>query len=110
MAYYFYNDILAGYEFVSSWAEDNTDFDAKKINAIVKGKSTKAEVIQLLGKPSGFYVYPMIKSQSGEAAAYVYSDAKGTAFNMKFFRKVLVVTFDAGDITSDVEFSSLGVE
>jgi outer membrane protein assembly factor BamE (lipoprotein component of BamABCDE complex) len=110
MLFYFHNDILAGYEFVSSWAEDNTDFDSKKINSIVKGKTTRTEVIKLLGKPSGFYVYPMIKSQTGEAAAYVYSDARGSAFNMKFFRKALVVSFDAANIATEVEFSSAGVE
>ena len=110
MSFYFYNDTLVGYEFVSSWAEDSSDFDAKKISAIVKGKTTKAEVMQLLGKPSGFYVYPMMKSESGEAAAYVYSDAKGTVFNMKFFRKALVVSFDGNGVTTDVDYSSSGVE
>jgi hypothetical protein len=40
----FYNEILVGQKFRSSWAEDNTDFDEKKVPNIVKGKTTRAEV------------------------------------------------------------------
>ena len=91
---YFYNDVLVGHEFVSSWAEDNTDFDESKVDKIVKGKTTQAELQQVLGKPSGYYIYPMIKSKEGDAAVYVYSDVQGSMFNRKVFRKTLAVTFD----------------
>jgi outer membrane protein assembly factor BamE (lipoprotein component of BamABCDE complex) len=108
IAFYFYNDLMVGNEFVSSYADDNTDFDDGKIPAIVKGKTTRAEVLQLMGKPSGYYIYPMIKAKSGDAAVYVFSEVKGGAFNMKFSRKTLVVTFDSSGIVTDVEFASSG--
>ena len=50
MGFYFFDEVLVGHEFLSSWAEDHTDFDEKKVSTIVKGKTTRAEVIQLLGQ------------------------------------------------------------
>jgi len=108
MGFYFVDDTLVGYEFISSFAEDNTDFDEMKINQITEGKTTLHEVIQLLGKPSGYYIYPMIESESGEAATYAYSEAKGSAFNMKMFRKMLVITYDRGRVVTKVEYTSFG--
>jgi hypothetical protein len=101
---YFYNDVLVGHEFISSWAEDHTDFDETKIDRIVKGRTTRSEVLTLLGKPSGYYVYPLIKSPTGEAAVYAYLEVRG----FKPFRKLLIVTFDAGGIVTDVEYTSAG--
>jgi hypothetical protein len=108
MGFYFVDNTLVGYEFVSSFAEDNTDFNEMKINQITEGKTTLDEVIQLLGKPSGYYVYPLIESESEEAAAYVYSETKGSAFNMKMFRKMLVISFDSGRVVTKVEYTSFG--
>ena len=70
MSLYFSNDVLVGHEFISSWADDSTDFDETERKQIVAGKTTQAELLQLLGKPSGYWIYPMIKSKSGQAAVY----------------------------------------
>jgi hypothetical protein len=101
---YFYNDTLVGHEFISSWADDHTDFDETKIDRIVKGKTTRSEVLTLLGKPSGYYVYPLIKSPTGEATVHAYLEVRG----FTPFRKLLIVTFDAGGIVTDVEYTSAG--
>jgi hypothetical protein len=37
---------------------------------IVKRKTTREDVLKLLGKPAGYAVYPMIKALKGEAAVY----------------------------------------
>jgi len=108
IGFYFVEDTLVGYEFVSSFAEDNTDFNEMKINQITEDKTTLNEVIKLLGRPSGYYIYPMIESESGEAAAYVYSETKGSAFNMKMFRKILIITYDSGRVVTKVEYTSFG--
>ena len=105
---YFYNDVLVGHEFVSSWSEDNTDFDESKVGQIAKSKTTRSELVQLLGKPSGYYIYPMIKSREDDAAVYAFSEVQGGMFNRKVFRKSLAVTFDNKGVVSDVEFSSSG--
>jgi hypothetical protein len=107
-SFHFYNDTLVGHEFVSSWAEDHTDFDENKVKDIVKGKTTRAQVAQLLGKPAGAYIHPMIKAETGDAVVYAYSETSGSAFNLKFYRKVLVVSFDTAGTVSDVDFSSSG--
>jgi hypothetical protein len=106
--FYFHNDTLVGHEFISSWAEDHSNFDENRIKDIVKGKTTRAEVLQLMGKPAGNYIHPMIKAQTGDAAVYAFSETSGSAFNLKFYRKVLVVSFDTAGVVSDVDFSSSG--
>ena len=111
MGLYFYNDTLVGYEFLSSWAEDSSDFDESKMNQIVKGLTTRAEVVQLLGRPSGFAIYPMIKAATGEAAVYVYMEVSGGPFTgRKTFRKSLIVAFDDKGIVTDVDFTSTGTK
>jgi len=108
-SFYFYNDTLVGHEFGSSFAEDHSDFDDKKVADIAKGKTTRAEVTQLAGKPGGSYIHPLIKSPTGEAAVYVYFETTSDApFSVKQFRKVLIVSFDTAGVVSDVEFSSSG--
>jgi len=106
--FYFHNGTLVGHEFISSWATDNTDFDDNKVKEIAKGKTTRAQLTQLLGKPAGAYVHPMIKAEAGDAAVYAYAETSGSAFNLKFYRKVLVVTFDAAGVVADIDFSSSG--
>lgn len=108
MAFTFFNDTLTSKQFVSSFKSDSTDFDAAKSQSITKGKTTKQEVISLLGKPSGEAVYPFIKSAGDQAYIYSYVQAKGSVFNMKFYSKVLVISFDDRNIVTDVEFSSSG--
>ena len=111
MALYFYNDTLVGYEFVSSWAEDNTDFDESKTSQILKGTTTQADLVQLMGKPSGYAIHPMIRAATGQAAVYTYMEVTGGPFTgRKTYRKVLVVTFDDKGIVTDVDFSSTGTK
>jgi outer membrane protein assembly factor BamE (lipoprotein component of BamABCDE complex) len=108
MGFYFVDDTLVGYEFVSSFAEDNTDFDEMKINQITEGKTTLDQAIQILGKPAGYYTYPLIESDTEEAAVYVYSETKGSAFNMKMFRKMLAITYDSSRVVTKMEYTSFG--
>jgi len=66
-------------------------------------------VVQMLGKPTAFYIFPMVnKTSSGEAIGYDYnknfkdpSDRK-----LKSFFKALKVTFDDKDLVLDVDYSS----
>lgn len=108
MVYLTHNDLLVAEEFVSSFPNDATDFDDSKVSAIVKGKTTRSEVASLLGAPNGKGVYPFVKTKGDAAVMYSYAHAKGNAFNMKFYNKALVVSFDANGIVTDVEYSSNG--
>lgn len=46
--FYYSNNKLVGYDFSSSWKEDNTNFDGGKVAQIKKGESTRADVLRLL--------------------------------------------------------------
>lgn len=103
-----YNDLLVAEEFVSSFPNDATDFDDAKVSAIVKGKSTRADVVALLGNPNGRGIHPFIKNKGDTASIYSYSHVKGSVFNMKFYSKSLIVSFDASGVVTDVEYTSNG--
>ena len=105
LGFYFFNDVLVGHEYASSSREDSTKFDDSKISQIIKGKSTRAEVTALVGRPGGFYIYPMIKPQSGEAAVYKYLETLPSLLQPSASWKSLVVTFDASGLVTDVEYS-----
>ena len=106
--FYFNQNKLVGYEFTSSWAVDSTDFDESKVGDIKKGTTTIEEVIELLGKPGGEYVYPLAKKEREKAKSYIYNQTKGSAFNLKFYRKTLVVSYDENGIVTDVEYLESG--
>lgn len=107
MAYFFVNEKLVGQEFTSSFKSDHSNFDDAKVPTIVKGKTTRAEVVQLLGKPTCLYIAPMVKETSGEAVGWAYGTTRGNAFSgFKFAKKALLVSFDGSDRVSDVQFTS----
>jgi len=109
LSFYFHNDTLVGQDFMSNFKSDNSNFDHTRISTIVKGKTTRAQVVRLLGKPTAFYIFPMVsKTSSGGAIGYGYhksfkdpSDRK-----LKSFTKSLIVTFDDKDLVLDVDYSS----
>ena len=103
--FYFFNDKLVGYEFTSSWKEDSTDFDSGKVSQVKKGESTKTDVMRLFGTPGEKYIYPVIQNNSEEAVNYVYQHSKGSAFNLKFHQKLLVVTFNKQGVVTNVEYT-----
>lgn len=108
-SYYFHNELLVGREFRSSFKSDNSNFDETKVASIAKGKTTRSEVIQLLGRPSAAFIQPMVKETSGEALGYAYQTTRGGAFSgFKFFQKMLKVSFDDKDVVLDVDYSSSG--
>lgn len=108
MFFFTFNDLLVGQEFVSSFPNDATEFDETKVSAIIKGRSTRADVLALLGRPNGEARYPLIKNRSENGIIYSYSHAKGSVFDMKFYNKNLTVSFDSNDVATDVEYVSTG--
>jgi hypothetical protein len=105
--FYFFDDKLSGYDFSSSWKEDQTDFDAAKISAIKKGVSTRDDVVRLIGRPGGKYAYPLITDQKAQADVYLYAETSGGPFNAKFRQKHLVVTYDDRGIVSNVDYQEI---
>lgn len=108
MVFSTHDDVLVGVEFVSSFPDDATEFDESKMAEIVKGKSTRADVVKILGRPNGEAIYPFVKRKGDTAVLYTYSHARGSVFDMKFYSKVLIVSLGPDDIVNDIEFSSSG--
>jgi len=106
--FYFFQNKLVGHEFTSSWEVDSTDFDESKISEIKEGNTTIQEVIELLGSPNGEYIFPLTTNETEKAKVYLYSQVKGSAFSMKFYRKVLIVTHDESGIVTEVDYVSSG--
>lgn len=106
--FYFYNNKLVGYEFTSSWKEDSTDFDSRKVSQIRRGSSTRNDVIRLLGDPGGKLIYPIIPNSNENAVSYLYNQTKGSVFNLKFYQKQLVVTFNRQGVVTNVEYTESG--
>ena len=60
LSFYFLDGILVGYEFVSSFKEDHTDFDDAKVSEIKQGETTISGVEALLGRACGQHVRPLV--------------------------------------------------
>ncbi len=109
-AFYFHEGTLVGTEFSSSFKDDGTDFDETKVAKIEKGKSSKSDVIQLLGPPGGEYMAPLIANPGDRALVYTYTQAKGSAFNMRFYTKTLVVSYEPGGLVTDAQYTAVGTK
>lgn len=105
----FWKDRLVSNVFMSSFKDDASTFDESTRSAIVKGKTTREEVIKLLGRPAGYAIYPVIKEKNQQALVYSYHTTSGSAFNLKFSKRDLTVTIDPNGIVSDVSYDSSGM-
>ena len=108
VAFYFWNDVLVGHEFTSSFDEDKTDFDVAKVPQIRKGESTEAAVTALLGPAPGSYIYPMIPDKTARALVYLYTQTRGSALSLKHYQQLLLVTLGANGVVSDVQLTTAG--
>jgi hypothetical protein len=98
----FWNDTLIGYNFVSTFKDDAPNFDESKIAEIRKAQSTKAEVVQLFGPPSGRAVYPEVQHQGNEK--YIYSYLR--IGRRERLTKRLEILFGTDGVVLDYRFAS----
>jgi hypothetical protein len=105
--FYFLNDLLVGYEFISSWENDHTNFEDRKVEEIVKDKSTREEVVRIMGRPGGQLTFPMINATTGDALMWAYVEVKRSGFaSFTMSRKLLIVTFDTNNVAVDVAYTA----
>ena len=57
--------MLVGHEFTSSFKEDHTDFSEARVAEIKQGETKEAGVLELLGRPTGLYVFPLVAKDTG---------------------------------------------
>jgi len=70
--YYFSHDVLVGEHFKSPIKAEIAGVDESKVDGIKKGQATRADVVQLLGRPIGAYIAPMASTTAGDAVEYRY--------------------------------------
>jgi len=108
--YTFYNEVLVGNVFTSSYSDESTKFDTDKIASIEKGKTTRSEVIALLGNPSGEVIYPVISDKKGRGLVYSYNWGRFAGMFTSFSSNLLVVSLDENNIVTNISFKQNGVE
>jgi hypothetical protein len=102
---FFWNDLLVGHAYTSSYQEDNTDFDESQIPRIKKGETTVEEVAKLLGQASGMFIYPCTENADTKAMKYLYTQAKSSSDS---YTKEATIVYNNEGIVTNVVFSTSG--
>jgi hypothetical protein len=104
----FYEGVLVGHDYTSSFSGDKTDFDDSSVARIKSGETSSGQVIDMLGKPTGEFVHPLVKAKDGRAYVYTYSrtDKGPIGGKLQDRRKTLIVTFDAAGLVTDVNLTT----
>lgn len=100
-SYLFHKNVLVGKEFSSSFKSDSSFFDFDKAKTVKPGMSF-AQVVELLGKPSGESRFPLV--QKGRAVSYQFGQTKG----FKSQVNILSVELDANDMVTKADFTQNG--
>jgi hypothetical protein len=102
MAYAFHEGRLVGFDYMSSFAADQTVFDELAVKRIKRGETTRAEVLGLVGKPTGQFIYPSSYATTPGRHADVYSHSRSeklpSGVTLETTTKVLTITFDDHDV------------
>ncbi|UYN96229.1 MAG: hypothetical protein KIT25_04585 [Enhydrobacter sp.] len=96
----FWNDRLIYYLYSSSFAEDATDFDESRVPALVRGRTTRTDVLNQLGPPGGQAVYPHIARHGGRLYLYQYAIVEPQSGRLAV--KHLQLLFNAADRLEEV--------
>lgn len=92
-----WNDALVSYDYSSDFAKDSTDFDSVATKTLAIGQTTKQQLIDVLGPPTGRAVYPAILRQDDEKWYYFFLGIK----DGKTYKKLLEVLFGPDDVVAD---------
>jgi len=108
LEYDFVGDKLVGQIFASSFKSDSTEFDPTIARVVLKGVATSEEVATLIGRPSAFFLAPMVKAPAKTGIGYFEEPMrKGTGWT---FRRSLTISFDENDYAIAVELTPAGGE
>ena len=102
MAYAFHEGRLVGFDYMSSFAADQTAFDELAVKRIKRGETTRTEALDLVGKPTGHFIYPSSYATAPGRRADVYSHSRSqkvaSGVTLETTTKVLTITFDDHDV------------
>jgi hypothetical protein len=102
MAYAFHEGRLVGFDYMSSFSADQTGFDELALKRIKRGESTRIEALDMVGKPSGQFIYPSAYATAPGRRADVYSHSRSeklsSGVTLETTTKVLTIMFDEHDV------------
>jgi hypothetical protein len=104
----FYNNKLVGYQYVSNFMTDNTNFDEATVFAFKEGVTTRADILRALGEPSGESVYPLVEDTGDQAISYQFSFIDTRKYNMVFEAKGLSVVFGPDNVAKKIVYTKNG--
>ena len=102
MSYAFHEGHLVGFDYMSSFNADQTAFDELALKRIKRGETTRTEALELVGKPTGQYIYPSFYATAPGRRADVYSHSQSEKLSagatLETTTKVLTIAFDEHDV------------
>jgi hypothetical protein len=102
LVYLFHEGRLVGFDYSSSFAADQTVFDESSATRIKRGETTRAEVVGLVGTPTGQFIYPSPYAATPGRHAVIYSYSRSERIpaggTLESTNKVLAVVFDERDV------------
>jgi hypothetical protein len=105
--FYFVGAKLMAFSFVTGFPEEQRDFAAIRVARIVKGKSTRSEVVALLGEPSGVFQYPVTEEKTTvEGDSMIQYEFHRRTTDGAIANKFLQVIFDSNSIAKEVDFDA----
>lgn len=105
VTFMFWDSKLVGYSYVSDFSDSSSDFDQSKAGNLRVGKMTSAEVVQLLGAPTGELIYPLIQHEGDKVFLYAFSNIAGY-WHRQQRTKSLEILFGPQDTVQDYRSNS----
>lgn len=105
--YYIEKDIVVGTEFHSSFAIDHTRYDEDAISQVIKGKTTKDEVIQLFGNPGILLGKALVPDSASGAIGYHYRNMQLVSpTDLRTYATKVVFEYDGDGVIQNIEYES----
>jgi hypothetical protein len=98
----FWNDTLVGYNFLSNFKTDTSNFDDSRVGNLVKGVTSKDDVVRMLGAPTGRGVYPIVQTVGDEKYLFTYVEVSRS----ERLVKNLEMLFGSDGVLHDYRFVS----
>lgn len=108
MVFYFYDGLLVGYDYASSFSGEKqaAAIDDEKVSQLKKGDK-KEKVLALLGSPSGEFIFPMVVPKGNLSVMYSFISTSRTPFvgGIKVTKKVVTITIGPNGLITDISSS-----
>jgi hypothetical protein len=102
MVYMFNSGRLVGFDYSSSFPEDQTVFDEAAAKRVTRGVTTRAETLRLLGQPTGQFIFPSsyatVPGRHADVYSYSRTERTSAGATLAQTSRVLALVFDERDV------------